>query len=407
MATNVEALDSTINSDYANMSIEEEEEGGLVVTGDEGEEGGQGKIDLRFCLVGRFLTDKVINFAAMKNTMASLWRPGKGVCIKDLSPTLFLFQFFHEIDINRVLESGPWTFDQHILLVKRLEEDEQPQNIPLFSTSFWIQIYNLPIGFMSEKILKDIGNYIGIFLASDENNLMGVWRNYMRIRVSMDVRKPLKRRMKLKKAGGDWIWVDFKYERLNIFCFTCGLLGHTAQQCPKLYDCPKGEIVPVYGHWLKAPTRRNVINSGERWLRQGPLETVETSKGKSKDQVVAMSVDSINATISGVTLSKPIIDGADAGNMGLILGADNKLPSGKQSKEKSRIETAVVVDEDMEGEDILETGLIVNDLKRRRSVTGLHITMGLGEEFSTKVDTSEEAKNGPAVGPVSQAHRAQ
>ena len=67
MATNVEALDSTINSDYANMSIDEEEERGLVVTGDEGEDRGQGKIDLRFCLVGRFLTDKVINFAAMKN----------------------------------------------------------------------------------------------------------------------------------------------------------------------------------------------------------------------------------------------------------------------------------------------------------------------------------------------------
>ena len=51
-------------------------------------------------LGGRFLTNKVINFAVIKSTMASLWRPGKGVSIKDLSPTLFLFQFFHEIDVN-------------------------------------------------------------------------------------------------------------------------------------------------------------------------------------------------------------------------------------------------------------------------------------------------------------------
>ena len=101
---------------------------------------------------------------------------------------------------------------------------------------------------MSEKLLKDIGSYIGTFLGSDEHNLMGVWRNYMHIRVSIDVRKPLKRRMKLKKAGGDWLWIDFKYERLNIFCFICGLLGHTEKQCPKLYDCPSGEIVKMYGH---------------------------------------------------------------------------------------------------------------------------------------------------------------
>lgn len=86
-------------------------------------------------------------------------------------------------------------FDQHILLVKRLGELEQPHDVPLYHTSFWISIYNLPIGFLSEKVLQNIGDYIGEFQASDENNLMGVWRNNMLIRVSIDVKKPLKRRM--------------------------------------------------------------------------------------------------------------------------------------------------------------------------------------------------------------------
>ena len=98
----------------------------MILEGEDIDGGNNVKTEYRFCLVGRFLTDKVINFEAMKNTMASLWRPGKGVCIKEVSPTLFLFQIFHEIDVKRVLEAGPWTFDQHILLVKRLEENEQP-----------------------------------------------------------------------------------------------------------------------------------------------------------------------------------------------------------------------------------------------------------------------------------------
>ena len=38
-------------------------------------------MDLRFCLVGRFLTNKPISFVAMKTTMTSVWAPGKGLTV--------------------------------------------------------------------------------------------------------------------------------------------------------------------------------------------------------------------------------------------------------------------------------------------------------------------------------------
>ena len=124
-STNTEA---DLSNSYARFTLAEEEEGGIIVVGAEDDDSDSEvlKIDFRYCLVGKFLTDKVINFPAMKNTIASLWRPGRGVCIKYLSPILFLFQVFHEIDIKRVIDSGPWTFDQHILIVQRLGIDEQP-----------------------------------------------------------------------------------------------------------------------------------------------------------------------------------------------------------------------------------------------------------------------------------------
>ncbi|KAH9697145.1 CCHC-type domain-containing protein [Citrus sinensis] len=399
-----------INTGYTHISLEEEEEGGLIVKGDDVNERGPGTIDSRFCLVGRFLTDKVISFPAMKNTMASLWRPVKGVCIKDLSPTLFLFQFFHEVDVKRVLESGPWTFDQHILILKRLKENEQPQNVLLCFTSFWIQVYNLPIGFMSEKILKDIGNYIGTFLESDAHKLMGVWRNYMRIRVSIDVRKPLKRRMKMKKAGGDWIWVDFKYERLNIFCFICGLLGHTEKQCPKLYDCPPGEIVKCYGHWLKAPNRRNAMNSGERWLRSVPPGEDDKEKGRSEDAVVTMVIDSVLATNQGDSIRRNIDGNENVGIMVASKKGDILLPTrtpptvkGKQVKG-----TTNVIDFNENSGDEMVEGLIVNDAKRRRSLVVSCSKVGFeGEVTSQSMLLESISKNIPAVGPVDQAHRDQ
>ena len=201
MPSNSNSMVPEMTAAYDSLSIGEDEKDGLVFQSDDMATGQEGLNDVRFCLVGRFLTDKVINFPAMKNTMAALWRPGKGVCIKDLSSTLFLYQFFHEIDLKRVIDSGPWTFDQHILILQRLEENDKPHRVPLYHTLFWIQVYNLLIGFQSEKVLTNIGNYIGEFQSSDTNNLMGVWRNYMRIRVSIDVWKALKRRLRLKNEG--------------------------------------------------------------------------------------------------------------------------------------------------------------------------------------------------------------
>lgn len=95
----------------------------------------------------------------------------------------------------------------------------------------------------------------------------------------------------LRKQEENGYGLTSKYERLNIFCFICGLLGHTKKQCPKLYECSAGEIVKAYGHWMKAPNRRNQMNSGERWLRSTSPEELCMKSGNNVELAVAMAVD--------------------------------------------------------------------------------------------------------------------
>ncbi|KAL8551821.1 hypothetical protein ACS0TY_000757 [Phlomoides rotata] len=75
--------------------------------------------DLDFYLVGRFLTDKDYNFNIMKNRMAAIWKSNKGVLFKNIGNGRMLVQFFHRLDINRVMDGGPWSFDNHPLLIHR------------------------------------------------------------------------------------------------------------------------------------------------------------------------------------------------------------------------------------------------------------------------------------------------
>lgn len=82
--------------------------------------------------MGSFLTNRKINFQAMQDTLSPIWRPVKGVFMEETSiPNLFMFKFFHELDVQRVMDDGPWTFNNQALMVKRLEMGERLSDIKL------------------------------------------------------------------------------------------------------------------------------------------------------------------------------------------------------------------------------------------------------------------------------------
>lgn len=95
--------------DYANLSIADDESEGLDLN-EISED--NSKIDYDRCLIGSFLTDWEINFIAMQETLSSIWRPVKGVFMEETSvQNMFMFKFFHALDVQRVLNDGPWTLD--------------------------------------------------------------------------------------------------------------------------------------------------------------------------------------------------------------------------------------------------------------------------------------------------------
>lgn len=147
--------------------------------------------------------------------------------IHDLGNQRYSFVFYHVLDLHKMIEGGPWTFEQSLLVMHKREGQEDPYQVQLNKMDIWMQIYDLPQGMISERVLQGIENFVGVVVKIDPLNLNGVWKPYMRIRVAMDVNKPLKRRMKLKREGNNWNWINFKYKKLSMFCFVCGLLGHS------------------------------------------------------------------------------------------------------------------------------------------------------------------------------------
>nr|GMC64407.1 uncharacterized protein LOC109147766 [Ipomoea batatas] len=95
----------------------------------------------------------------------------------------------------------------------------------------------MPIGFFSEKIAKTIGDYIGTFVRFDEKNYDGWWKSFLRIKVTIDISKPLLSKMRIRKIGSDWSWISFSLTEEK-----------------------------AYGAWLRAASRRGLLAAGRQWL---------------------------------------------------------------------------------------------------------------------------------------------
>ncbi|KAL8528879.1 hypothetical protein ACS0TY_006375 [Phlomoides rotata] len=191
---------------------------------------------------------------------------------KPIGEGRFLFQFFHGLDVKIVLDGCPWSFNNHPLLLHLLRKGEHPQRVPLNKLQFWVHIYDLPHGYISEKVGVQLGNFIGKFLEYDKSNHGAAWLSYMRIRVELDTMSPLKRWKKISQKHGEPFLVHFMYEKLGTFCFVCGLFGHTENFCKVRYESSEVEPKRDWGLFLKAPDRGGRQVVGNRWLRESPVE---------------------------------------------------------------------------------------------------------------------------------------
>ncbi|XP_031116699.1 uncharacterized protein LOC116020362 [Ipomoea triloba] len=252
------------------MVLEDEEES-FEPVGVAGSETLAGDVE-SWAMVGRFLMNKLIKLEYMRQVLASVWQPVKGVQVSELQPNLFLFVFYHVTDMQQVLNEGPWSFENNSLVCRQVRDGVLPVDVVLDSIDMWVQFHDLPMGYTSDSVLEQIGNFLGVFIKCDDRFAGVPWRSFYHVRVSIPVDKPIKRRMRLVKRDKSTCWVTFKYERLHNFCFYCGYLGHSYKFCLKARESPLSVSQYPYDASLRAGGSRGPHAVGERWLvpAEGP-----------------------------------------------------------------------------------------------------------------------------------------
>ncbi|KAL2939367.1 Zinc metalloprotease ZmpB [Bienertia sinuspersici] len=109
-----------------------------------------------------------------------------------------------------------------------------------------------------------------------ENDDLGL-ECYRRVRINLDVTKPLCRTLNVKGREGRVMEIKLAYERLPFFCFMCGVIGHSEKDCPNVI-ADSQEKGLGWDKSLRATPRKGV---------QKKIEEVEEIKARRKVLFVA------------------------------------------------------------------------------------------------------------------------
>jgi hypothetical protein len=225
------------------LGIEEDAADDLVFE----EEEDAPKEGIKWMALARVHTDNFFSPQTFEQHMRFAWSPAKEVIFHALEENLFTIQCSCLGDWMKVEEEGPWLFRQHAVIIEKYDGLSSTDAIDLNFIAVWIQIHKLPVGYRKDPLItnlteKKIGKVIKV-----EKDIPGVC-NFVRVRVKIDVRKPLGRFVSLSRAGKREIY-QVKYEKVPKFCGVCGMLGHSHLECGTgEHDTEKMQ----WGDWLKA-----------------------------------------------------------------------------------------------------------------------------------------------------------
>ena len=217
-----------------------------------------------FSIAARFLTKRPLNIDAIAKTFTPLWRAKSGFKVKHIEEHVILFSFDNKADVDRILAAEPWSFDKSLMALIRYDKEATFHASVLAKIAFWVQVFDIPLRFRNREVAEQICESVGtIHHPVDAPDCDG--GSFIRVRVIIDISRPLCRGRLITLEDGNEHWVSFKYERLTNFCYWCGCATHVDRDC-QLWIDSEGSLNPAdqqFGPWLRAPpfqaSRKKVI----------------------------------------------------------------------------------------------------------------------------------------------------
>ncbi|KAH1097420.1 hypothetical protein J1N35_014341 [Gossypium stocksii] len=122
-----------------------------------------------------------------------------------------------------ILEGRPWLFRKQLIIFEKLKKAIEMSKIKLVLSMFWLKIGSCLPEYEKKDLMHAIDSTFG---EVPRSKIKG---DACRLKVQLDIQKPLQRGIFISVGNQERVSLPFKYENLLIFCFGCGCMGHVVK----------------------------------------------------------------------------------------------------------------------------------------------------------------------------------
>lgn len=115
---------ASLDEMWSHFSLSEVEDGGAEVTHQE-------EISIHR-LERKFLTKRVLNVDAVARTFKPLWKLTRELKIRDVGENMLVFEFEDNLDLERVSEFKPWSYDKSLVIFQKASNVEYVPSFRIF-----------------------------------------------------------------------------------------------------------------------------------------------------------------------------------------------------------------------------------------------------------------------------------
>lgn len=208
-------------------------------------------------VVGKVLAPNTLHIDTITAVVWPAWGNPEGLIVRSVGPNLFLVEFKMEADRVRVMKGGPWRLGKHAILLKCFDPRTNPLAVVFDELHIWVRIMKPGSELMNAERGTPLATMVGNVEKLEVDDKGRAWGDYLRARVTIDPTQPLMRIVSVfSMRKNETVQYDLMYEHLPMYCFSCGLLGHSSLVCPTPGTRDKDGKLPYSRDRLCVPEKR-------------------------------------------------------------------------------------------------------------------------------------------------------